>query len=373
MVESRKALVVGAGPAGLSAAISLRKAGFAVDVLERTPDRAVLGSELLVASPALRALDLIGAAERVTEVGVPIEGLSFFAQNGTPVATIPFHKITRPELPSSVGITRSALHAAIYDSAEGLDIKVSHNVSVQGLVNEGAGIRATRTDGIECYYDFVVGADGVASQVRELRFPETSKPPYSGQCVWRASVPRTTEGALYAGFGRKANVGLITVSKDESYLFCLMAYASPPRPDPAHYVDLIHDALSEFEGPFGDARRLIDGSRTIHFSPMWAGVMPLPWTDGRAILIGDAAHATTPHLGYGAGLAIEDGIVLGWVMRDAPNVATGLRTFGERRLERSRMVVETGLRICKSQQSPIPGFNQAAESEAVWVKLTEPI
>jgi 2-polyprenyl-6-methoxyphenol hydroxylase-like FAD-dependent oxidoreductase len=373
MLGSYRALVVGAGPAGLSAAISLRKAGFGVDVLERTPDRAVLGSELLVASPALRALDLIGAADRVAEAGVPIEGVSFFASNGAPVAKVPFHKITRSELPPSVGITRSALHAAISDSAEGLDIKVAHNMSVQALVDEGAGIRATRTDGFECYYDFVVGADGIASQVRQLRFPETSKPPYSGQCVWRASVPRRTEAALYGGFGQRANAGLITVSADESYLFCLVAHATPPRPDAANYVELLQDALSEFEGPLGEARRLIDGSRTIHFSPMWAGVMPLPWTDGRAILIGDAAHATTPHLGYGAGLAIEDGVVLGWVMRDTPDVASGLHTFGERRVERSRMVVETGLCICKSQQSPIPGFNQAAESEAVWIQLAEPI
>jgi 2-polyprenyl-6-methoxyphenol hydroxylase-like FAD-dependent oxidoreductase len=373
MMAARKGLIVGAGPAGLTAAISLRQAGFDVDVVERAPDRAVLGSELIIASPSLRALDLIGAADRVANAGVPIEGVLFLAPNGSPVIEVPFHKITRHDLPTSVGITRRALHSAIYDSAEGQDISVTHNVSVQAIENEDRGVRVTRTDGVEAYYDVVVGADGVASKVRQLRFSDVDQPPYSGQCVWRASVPRHTEAGLWGGFGQKANVGLITVSEDESYLFCLTTHATPPRLDPKTYIEQIHEALSEFEGPFGEARRTIDGSRTIHFSPIWAGVMTLPWTDGRAILIGDASHATTPHLGYGAGLAIEDGIVLGWVMRDAPDVETGLRTFGERRFARCRDVVETGLRICKSQQSPVPGLNQTAESEAVWKKLAEPI
>jgi 2-polyprenyl-6-methoxyphenol hydroxylase-like FAD-dependent oxidoreductase len=105
---------------------------------------------------------------------------------------------------------------------------------------------------------------------------------------------------------------------------------------------------------------------------MWAGMTPLPWTDGRVVLIGDAAHATTPHLGYGAGLAIEDGVALGSIMRDAPDIASGLRAFGERRYERCAMVVETGLRICKWQQNPVPGFDQAGESAAVWTQLAEP-
>lgn len=374
MVHAGKALIVGAGPAGLSAGISLNKAGFKVDILEKTPDREVLGSELHIPSAALRTLDSLGAAESVVAAGVPIEQVQFLSREGDLIAGIPLTKVTRDDLPTSVGMTRSALHAAIYDSAAGLGIDIAHDVSVDSIVDDGGGVQVTRTDGAIGHYDFVIGADGVASRVRQLRFPKVEPPPYSGQCVWRASVPRKTDPGLFGAVGQNGVfVGMITVSDEESYIFSLTSHETPPRPDPTNYVALVHETLSGLGGPLGDARALIDGSRTIHFSPMWAGMMPLPWSDGRALLIGDAAHATTPHLGYGAGLAIEDGAVLGPVMRDAPDVATGFLTFGKLRYERCAMVVETALRICKWQQKPESGFDQAAESAIVWNQLAEPI
>lgn len=374
MVQKAKALIVGAGPAGLSAGISLRKAGFAVDIVEKTPDRAVLGSELHIMPAAMRALDLLGAADSVVAAGVPIEDVQFFTTDGAPLVNIPLGKVARDDLPISIGITRNALHAAIYDSATGLDINIQHDMSVDAIVDEGAGVRITRSDGSDDYYDFVVGADGVASRVRQLRFKGVEAPAYCGQCVWRASVPRITDAGLFAAVGLNGvHVGMITVSAEESYIFCLSSHDSAPRPDPAHYLDLIQEALAGLGGPLGEGRDLIDGSRTIHFSPMWAGVKPLPWSDGRVLLIGDVVHATPPQLGYGAGLAIEDGVALGQIMRDAPDVAAGFEAFGERRFERCAMVVETALRVSKWQQNPIPGFDQVAETAAVWQRLAQPI
>lgn len=375
MASKRKALIVGAGPAGLSAAISLSQAGYSVDILERTDDRLVLGSELHIQSAALRALDQIGAADYVVARGVPIERVRLVGVGGETHADIPLGKVARSDLPASVGITRGVLHSAIYESAAKYGVTITHGVSVADICDDGLGVRVFRTDGIDDCYDFVVAADGVSSRVRQLRFPNLpSIPPYSGQCVWRASVPRTTEASLTVTSGKEGVfAGLITVSEEESYLFCLASFEKPPRPNADQHVELIYQALSGFGGQIGEARDLIDGSRTLHFSPMWAGVVSLPWTDGRTVLTGDACHATTPHLGYGAGLAIEDGVVLGKVMSEAQDVASGLQAFVERRFERCSMVVDTALRICKWQQSQTPGFNQAAESTAVWKRLAEPI
>jgi 2-polyprenyl-6-methoxyphenol hydroxylase-like FAD-dependent oxidoreductase len=100
--------------------------------------------------------------------------------------------------------------------------------------------------------------------------------------------------------------------------------------------------------------------------------MPAPWHDGRAALIGDAAHATTPHIAYGAGLAVEDGVVLGDCLAAAANRAEALHTFMERRFERCRMVVENSLQICRWQQGldlDDGDADQAALTNQSWYAL----
>lgn len=374
MARTRKVLIVGAGPGGLSAGLALQKAGYAVEILEKTADRAVLGSELHILSPALRALDDIGAANRVVAAGVAIDSYYFCSTDGAMQTSVPLHKATRNDLPVSVGITRNELHRAIYESATGLKIPVHHDVTVDSIVDDDDdGIRIVRSDGVEGRYDFLVGADGVGSRVRQLRFPDMPAPIYSGQCVWRASVPRTTEAGVFATSSSEgAFVGLVTVSDSESYLFCLSQHATPPQMDATQHAALIREAIGNVGGEFAKARDSIDGNRTIHFAPIWSGIAPLPWTDGRVALIGDAVHTTPPHLAYGAGLAIEDGVVLGEIMRDAPNVAAGLHAFGVRRHSRCALVVETALSICKWQQDSASEFDQPGESARVWAKLTQP-
>lgn len=74
-------------------------------------------------------------------------------------------------------------------------------------------------------------------------------------------------------------------------------------------------------------------------------LLPLPWHRGRVVLIGDAVHATTPHLAAGAGIGIEDAIVLVEELAAAPDVESALSAFEKRRWGRCRMVVENSARL----------------------------
>ena len=80
--------------------------------------------------------------------------------------------------------------------------------------------------------------------------------------------------------------------------------------------------------------------------------VPTPWYRGRVLLIGDAAHATTPHLASGAGLAIEDAVVLGELLRSAKPVAAALEEFMARRYERCRLVVENSVQVAEWEKHP---------------------
>ncbi len=144
----------------------------------------------------------------------------------------------------------------------------------------------------------------------------------------------------------------------------------PGRIDPADFPALLADLLSEFGGEIGWCRDHME-EETIHFAPMAAHVMGAPWHNGRVILIGDAAHATTPHIGYGAGLAVEDGVVLAECLEAATTRDKALDTFMDRRFERCRMVVENGLRISRWQQGiDHQNADQAGLTNETWRALT---
>ena len=79
-------------------------------------------------------------------------------------------------------------------------------------------------------------------------------------------------------------------------------------------------------------------------------LLPPPWNVGRIGLIGDAAHATTPHLASGAGIAIEDGLVLAEELAKAASVEAGWAAFVAQRYERARLVVENSVEIGRLEQ-----------------------
>src|SRR3954470_15278215 len=104
-------------------------------------------------------------------------------------------------------------------------------------------------------------------------------------------------------------------------------------------------------------------------------ILPAPWHRGRVLLIGDAAHACTPHLAYGAGIAVEDGVVLGQVLATYDDLPAALEAFMHRRYERCRMVVNNSLRLGEWEQDAVPETSRlsAELTEQSWAALAEPI
>ena len=236
MTGVAKVLINGAGPAGLSAAIALARQGTEVDVIEVKPDRSVLGSELMLSSPNLRALSAIGVADELAARGVPISSFRLRAADDTVIVDVPMPSVVS-SLPASVGITRSTLHDVLYEAAVAAGATIHHGVTIERLAmaRAGAGADVTLTDGNSGRYDLVVGADGVRSRVRTLTFPDAPPPQYVGQYIWRARIPRQQEACLDTWRGRHCIAGIITVDEDIAYLFCTVDAAVAPRPEPDQF------------------------------------------------------------------------------------------------------------------------------------------
>ena len=312
-----RVLVVGGGIGGLSAAIALRKQGIDVDVIEINPKWDVYGVGIIQPGNAIRALDALGLAEQAVEQGYAMKGSRFHTADGQLLGEVPALDLLGPKYPPMNGITRPKLHAIFQDAfrASGASIELGYTVAT--IDQDDDRVAVTFSDGTDGEYDLVIGADGIHSLVRSLVFGQSHKAEYTGQVVWRYNVPRPADlDHLHMFVGRNGKAGFVPMAPDLMYI--LLIENQPPEnvqvPDD-RLAETMRERLGEFGGPVGEVRdtRITDDDKVV-YRPVESFLMPPPWYWGRVVLIGDAAHATSPHVGQGAAMAMEDAVVLADVL-----------------------------------------------------------
>jgi 2-polyprenyl-6-methoxyphenol hydroxylase-like FAD-dependent oxidoreductase len=130
--------------------------------------------------------------------------------------------------------------------------------------------------------------------------------------------------------------------------------------------------MAPFGGNVPAIRASLGEDSQIVYRPLEWLLLPDPWYLGRVVLIGDAAHATTPHMASGAGLAVEDGLALAEELAQTDEVATALRRFMERRFARAKLVVETSVRVGEMEIAGAGRAEQAAMLAAATKALAQP-
>jgi 2-polyprenyl-6-methoxyphenol hydroxylase-like FAD-dependent oxidoreductase len=343
------ALIVGGGFAGMAAAIEMRKRGLAVDLVEIDPDWRSYGAGISLGAPTLRAFQRLGILDAFLECGSASDGVEIFTANGHKVATIPTPRLARPVVPGGGGVMRPALAAILAEATRKAGANIKLGVKVETLTPQGDQVDVLLSDGSRGRYDLVVGADGLNSQLRQTMFPDAPAPAYVGQCVWRAVLPRPPEvQTVMMWMGRKVKAGINPVSRDQMYLFVTEDRLNNDRIAPQAFLPLLQKLLTPFTAPTMEfVRAQLNENSQIVYRPIEWLLAPRPWGRGRIVLIGDAAHATTPHLASGACIGIEDGIVLAETLAQADTVEAALRAFEARRWERCRMVVENSVRLAE--------------------------
>lgn len=347
-LAARRILVIGGGFAGMSAAIELRKLGAQVDLCEIDPGWRNYGAGISLGGATLRAFRQLGILDAFLREGSATDGVRLHGPDGSLIGSLPTPRLAGNDVPGGGAIMRPVLARILADATRANGTRVHLGCTFTTIEEDAECVEVSFNDGRRERYDLVVGADGVHSNTRGLLFPDAPQPRYCGQAVWRAVLPRAQEVDTTMMWLGPVKLGLNPVSATHMYLF--VTERRPPNGpvDPANFVSQLRALLAGFSAPLLQRiRESIGPDSQIVFRPLDGLLVPRPWHRGRVVLIGDAVHATTPHLASGACIGIEDALVLAEELGRNEDVPLALRAFQDRRWERCRMVVENSARLAQ--------------------------
>ncbi|GGZ87402.1 FAD-dependent monooxygenase [Streptomyces echinoruber] len=347
-----KALVIGAGIGGLTCAIALRRVGIDVEVYERATELRSVGSGLSVMSNAVSALAGFGIDLGLDKRGQAVESFRYMDRRGRRIRDLPFKEACDRAGAPSYCISRADLQEALL--AQAGDCPVHLGATAVGFETVGATVTARFTGGRSASGDILIGADGFHSVVRRhLVGPEPARD--SGY-LFRLGIvpfphPCLTTGAVRHYWGRGQRFGLIDIGRGRCYWWAAMS-----TPDDAPGAGHVKDALRRaYEGWADEVRAVIEATPQPDILTVPSRDRPFleRWGDGPVTLLGDAAHPMLTTLAQGAGMAMEDAVVLARTLAGptaGDDLVQGLRAYEERRRDRTRAMVAGSRRMSELTQ-----------------------
>ncbi len=207
-------------------------------------------------------------------------------------------------------------------------------VWVTALDQRNGRVWVSSSDGASGEYDLVIGADGIGSTVRALALNEIA-PSYCGQMTWRSLAPKRPDYPAEVQFwlGDGCFFGFFPISSEHEYGFGYVAEPNRRRDPTEGRLARLRERFSGFGGAVRDYLDRLERDDEIHCAPIESLELDR-WLSGRVMLIGDAAHASSPMMGQGGCMAIEDAFVLAELMDASENVEIALDAFVARRRPR---------------------------------------
>lgn len=293
--------IVGGGIGGLTVALALREFGFEAEVYEQAPELLDVGAAIAVWPNALRVLERLGLGDTIRAHAGELNELRWLNSRG--------HLLNQLSISNAVALHRADLQATLLDACEPDRIHLDHSLVSYEQRNDK--VFATFTNGQTVAADFLIGADGIHSDVR-TQFLGDGQPIYRGYTVWRGisrltldSIPPATAIEVH-GRGQRFGIGPVGAGRIGWWAASNATTQHPATEKPNDELLLL------FKDWYRPARQLIEEtpSDRILVTPAFDREPTRTWGNKRVTLLGDAIHPTTPNLGQGGCLAIEDAMVL---------------------------------------------------------------
>src|SRR5579871_332720 len=335
--------IVGAGMGGLTAAATLRRTGFNVQVYEQAPRFARIGAGIQMMPNSMKVLREIGVEARIRPVSFqPYSHLNRTWDTGEVVRELPM-----PE--SLFGAPYLCLHRAeLHDALLSvLPQDIIHlDRKLAGIEQGGGQVTLIFENGTRAQADAVVGADGVHSVVRDL-IVGPDAPIHKGRIAYRAVFPSALMNGFDIGrsrtkwWGLDRHIVIYYTTADRSELYFVTSV-----PEPAEWMTReswsakgdVKELRAAYQGFHHDVRAVLEACPDCH---KWAILEREPlerWSDGPVVLIGDAAHPMTPYMAQGGATAMEDAAVLARCLKKEDDVQAAFRLFEQHRKPRTSRI-----------------------------------
>mgnify|MGYP000628057293 CR=1 FL=1 len=342
--------IIGAGIGGLTLGYLLDEAGYDVTIYEQAHQFARVGAGIQLTPNSTRIFKRLGLEERIRGIAYePAIALNKVAETGEVSFELEIGKAIEERYGSPyLFMHRADLHEALESKSSKL---VQLDKKLVGLEQDETGVTISFADGTRASADYLIGADGVHSQVRELLFgPE--EPRFTGRVAYRTTFPASLLGdkqiaearTKWWGEDRHIVIYYITANRDEVYFVTSQPedadWMTPESWSSKGDVEELRKAFAHFHP---EVRHVLDVCPEVY---KWALLErdALPrWSDRRAVIFGDAAHPMTPYMAQGAASALEDAAVLFRCIEEVGLGADGeaFKVFEKTRKERTTKIQQT--------------------------------
>jgi 2-polyprenyl-6-methoxyphenol hydroxylase-like FAD-dependent oxidoreductase len=335
-----RVIVIGAGIGGLAAAAALRGRGFACAVYERSPTLEPVGAGIALWANALHALRKLGFDGELPAYREPfVAGIR--TPDGRLIIATESEYLRRKFGEISAVIHRAELQDILLRLAGG---EVHLGKALLDVEERNREVIVRFSDGTEATGDVLIGADGIHSVVRSRLHPDGPSLRYAGYTAWRG-VTSIDPQRLLPGetWGHGARFGQMPLSENRAYWFATANTPAGSRAREGEKAEL----LRRFQGWHAPIEELIETipEEAIMRHDIYDRPPTRDWGRGHITLLGDAAHPTTPNLGQGGCMAIEDAVVLAECMERVEDLASALRAYERARQPRTAQLVRQAWKL----------------------------
>ncbi len=346
----KKINIIGGGIGGLCAAIALRQQEFQVQIYESAPEIKALGAGLALSANAVKALKAIGLDQAILKAGNAFGCLQILTEKGKTIAETDALKVAARYGVGNFSIHRADLQAILMSQ---LPTEILHlNKKCVDVLARQDSVVVSFEDGSQAEADGLIAFDGVHSAVRQKLLPEVQLR-YAGYTCWRAAIhyaPKNFNPKLFTEtWGSRGRFGIVPLTDQRVYWF---ATHNAPRQDERmknFRPQDLYEVFKSYHDPIPDVI-----SHTKESQLIWNDIVDFPpisrYAFGHILLAGDAAHATTPNMGQGACMAIEDAVVVAKCLASNQDISSAFQAFEQKRKKRTQAIVNASYQLGKVAQ-----------------------